>query len=595
MICVEITVNKNEKNNLELFLILVWSVFSIHILYFNENILKLLVNIKNNHLILTVIFAIVLGNGLFFFVFNEKYLRGLFSVLGITLFGAFFINNGKMPVQNFKFYINFFIIIIGFLVSCGNFMKILADKKDNYEEIFRFLLVPLVVWRILCERIAFGKLMERNITLLVLLTLGTIIFAFLWMLSENIKHENIKEMIFTVKSNKKQVIYEIIILTIPFYLFKNSWVNTQWIVALTGLYIFIKYNYKNISMGEKIIGFLLLIMGIYLGINYLLNKENNLNFKYYKNIFYAYLFLWVFIQLKIPKLFLRKIIVVGAMSATIPTFSSLLIWVNRGFRFERISSGHPTNWGATAALMLIIFTFFYIFKKEKSFSLIITPLLFSMILTGSRGPIFGYLCGMVLMLLVKIIISTTEERISTIKLGILFTLLIWIMLVNSSSKERFLKINSEASSISRIYLFKESIEQIKAKPLLGNGFSSFNSSIKNPEEKLAASKDELEKSAKIEAFKSNHSHNNILELIRSSGILGFLIYLILHGYLLFIYSYYSLKIKDSLLLLPVFAYVTLEVIGLVDITMIYTRYQMLLYFLYGILFDKIRKYSAEEK
>ena len=520
---------------------------------------------------------------------KKKYI-GIVSVFGIILCGIFFTSNENIPSLDSDFIIKFFIGTINFFISVENFSKTLSNKEFKYKEIMQYLMAVVVVWRLLCEKIIYGSQFEKAHMHTFFLFINAIVFLFLYMYA---KQYNIKSLIFNCKFklNKKFFLYEVIILTIPLYLFKNSWINTQWIVAVLGLYLFIKYNHTKLTKYEKILYIIIIITMGYILLNYNLNKENGLLWSQYKRILYTYFFLLVFMQLKISKILFEKIIVVGAISSLIPFVASILMWINRGYEFHRIAPDISTIWGAMVALLITFFIFCYFFMEKKEIFITIVLLLFSLILTGSRGPILACFLVISLMAIFKFFLDKKSRLEIVAKFLAITTLAFTFVATNKNARNRFLSVNKEPSAISRIYLFEESFEQIEIKPLLGNGYFTLIKIADNLEEKINNSEDEFEKRVRRIAYdpRNSHSHNNVLEIIRATGGIGLIIYLLLHGYLMYIYIYYFLKKKDAIYLLPVFSFIVLEIIGLMDFTAVHTKYQMLLYFLCGILFEKIRK------
>ncbi|MGL6100611.1 MAG: O-antigen ligase family protein, partial [Fusobacteriaceae bacterium] len=176
-------------------------------------------------------------------------------------------------------------------------------------------------------------------------------------------------------------------------------------------------------------------------------------------------------------------------------------------------------------------------------------------------------------------------------LSLLLMLLFGLLNTNNRVSQTVKKITTESklddSSLERTYIYKEAWRQFLKNPVLGNGFNNYREiSLKDNELKIVNSTWQQQR-----AFSSYHSHNNILQLLSSLGIIGGIIYLY--------YTYLILKElkKSKYFLLGLMLISYFELNGLLDYTIYFYKTEKILFFILGIiiLFSKKEKQMTENK
>jgi len=206
------------------------------------------------------------------------------------------------------------------------------------------------------------------------------------------------------------------------------------------------------------------------------------------------------------------------------------------------------------------------------------PVLF---LSGSKKALFVLLFGILYMFITyktdkKIIFS----KLKGLSVSIAFLFLVYWLLNNVSAfwyigqrvNEMFLTFQGQGVSntdLTRINMINTSIEQFSNAPLLGNGI------------------------AHSRVVFGTYSHNNYVEILMNTGIVGFLIYYSV--YLISIYKSYRIsKDEESLVIIIRFILITLTIIEMGLVSYYSRYYQMLLAAISSVL-TKGRKIKYVKK
>lgn len=381
--------------------------------------------------------------------------------------------------------------------------------------------------------------------------------------------------------NKYEILglfYEFLIISLPFYIIKG---RGRQIIILSCLIYLIKSVIKkeyvlNLEIKRAYFWILSLILFSTTSFwkNNIIEHQIDRYFYFIENL----LFLMIFMQIKVSNIQIKKMVSVGISASLIPIVPIIVeILQNKNFSL-RLGEENPNVWGLEAAFWTIIFLYL-VFKKYKSEYLILYLLyILGNIASGSRGAILSMLIVNFILFLylykekTKILIITlflgcfattgilkTENRIS-------YT-------VNLIKKEK--KIDN--SSAIRILIYKEAFRQFKEKPINGLGFYGYH---KNSVEKNLVS---TEKRSYIEegAYNAVHAHNNILQLLSSIGILGFISYMGMNLYFL------KVLCKKEIGTFIIFLIITYELSGIVDCTLNYAAIQRMLFLIMGLSFNYI--------
>lgn len=230
--------------------------------------------------------------------------------------------------------------------------------------------------------------------------------------------------------------------------------------------------------------------------------------------------LMLFIQMKISDENIKKIVSVGISSAVIPIIPVIVQFLQMKNLYYRYGEDNANIWGLEAVFWTIILLYFILFKNKKEYVTLYLMYVSGVLLSGGRGAIldmivvtaivfiYGYrkqtkmlLCVFILMVLVGIGVLKTNNRVSyTYKL------------IKNEKK-------LDVSSYVRITIYKEAWDQFKEKPLNGFGVNGYrkNAIKRNEDRKLTY----IEQSS----YTKNHAHNNILNFLCTTGILGTLSYI----------------------------------------------------------------------
>jgi O-antigen ligase len=321
---------------------------------------------------------------------------------------------------------------------------------------------------------------------------------------------------------------------------------------------------KNFQWGhrKKILLYFIIIMLIYILINWKISLiAPDANRRYIK-IIISFLLLFLGIISELDQNKIKNIILVAFSTGIIPIFSSIILWINKNYAFQyRYHSIALGDW----FLLPFLYTFFIFFYKKTNLIPISFVSIFYLLLSGSRGPTVAYCMTCILMIILQMR-KNIKHLVSCI---LIFVLSIFLILnINTGMKKRFLSTPKDTSTISRLFIMKEGLRQFKKHMFLGNGIETYHQ-IVNTEQKKIKNPKNLQEVSSNGKFIAVHSHNNFVEILRSMGLIGTAIYVImfLHMIKMIITTYQNTKI--NLLLFPIFLFIAANINGLSDMTLFY--------------------------
>lgn len=177
--------------------------------------------------------------------------------------------------------------------------------------------------------------------------------------------------------------------------------------------------------------------------------------------------------------------------------------------------------GISLAISVILSTYLYNIKKEKIYPIIAVILSIAVLLTGSRKSLLLIFAGIAGVMYLNSSEVLKKARMVMIIFGILaigyysimnipFLYEITGIRVQALIESIFAGGEGDGSTIVRQLMIRKGIELFKKKPLLGNGLGSF---------------------ANLAGF-GTYAHNNYIELLANTGVLGFFSYYLSYIYIL---------------------------------------------------------------
>lgn len=376
--------------------------------------------------------------------------------------------------------------------------------------------------------------------------------------------------------NVLDLVYEFLIINIPFCVVRGRGTKLVMIFilifTLKQIYnkeIIFDKNLKNIYI--SIIFLILFSTTSFIG-----NDITDYKIDHYINYTKNLLFLLLFFQIKFSNDTLRKILYVGISTSLLRIIPIIILFLKNGNFSFRVGYENPNVWALEAVLCGLIFLYSILFEKKREYIIMYLLYILGLYLSGSRGGVLSFLITNLILLIYK---YRSKLKILTI-IGILGVGIIFVVLnTNNRISNTYKLIKNEKkldnSSKIRLIIYKEAFEQFKIKPINGIGFEGYREfSIKRHEK-------EFSQMSYIEqnAYTQWHTHNNLLDILSSTGILGFIAYIsTLYFILKKIYVSKKNEIK-TLVILMILAY---EICGLVDASTHYYDLQLFLYFIIGL-------------
>ena len=290
--------------------------------------------------------------------------------------------------------------------------------------------------------------------------------------------------------------------------------------------------------------------------------------------------LMLFLQLKVSDENIKKIVNVGISSAIIPIIPVIVQFLQMKNLYYRYGEDNANVWGLEAVFWTIILLYFILFKNKKEYISLYLMYVLGAILSGSRGAILD-------MIVVTAVVFIYRYRKQTKMLFCAFILIvlvgIGVLKTNNRVSYTYKLIKNEKkldnSSYVRITVYKEAWNQFKEKPINGFGVNGY---------KKTSFKRNLKDGQKYSytetiGYSANHAHNNILNFLCTTGILGTLSYISM-VYFLCKKLLKSINNGGFLGLSLIFLY---ELFGIFEISIYHGSRQRLLFFITAICITKV--------
>lgn len=502
----------------------------------------------------------------------NKILKNILTVIGILLF-CLFLKSGV------KFYN--IMGVIGLYWSVYYFMTLNSEGIENFY--LKEILVILLTYNLQKMGYILHKEVYKNrlflYTNIIMICFFSVIFIYNLSKDKKISLKNILDLG-----------YEFLLISIPFYIIKGRGMQPIILISmiiLTKIFIEKKYTFnRNI----KKIYFSVIMLILFSSTSFIGNVVTESQINGYEHFVCNLIFLLSFLQIKLSNEEMKKIMNVmlsSSMILIVPIIVKLLEVKTLGFR---VGHENPNIWAMKGAVWTVIFLYLILFKNKKECILFYILYIIGVYASGSRG-------GIIAMILANIILCIYRYK-SQIKVLITITfitmlLVFGILKTNNRISYTIKLIKNEKkidnSSAIRILVYKEAIEQFKEKPINGIGFLGYesNAARRHP---LNNDMTYIERSAYIQ----NHAHNNMIDLLSSLGVLGFVSYI---SMIFFICKtiYFTKKPEGVLILCLIFMY---ELYGIVEDTLFHYHTQAFLFLLIGLFLAQITPkidFSKKEK
>lgn len=385
-------------------------------------------------------------------------------------------------------------------------------------------------------------------------------------------------------------VYKYLILALAFFL-PISITGTQSIVLLLTITLFIECLNKKTINNIKVPHIWLLLLLLITPAFSLINADNlHIALKWYKRYFYILTIFIIASSYNLNDKNLKKLLGIYVLIASVASVIGVLQpFIGKSFEmpfniktYYIYSTGFISQSNAFAEIMTYsaIVAIYMLKISEKTnqkilLSIGIITMYFSVIFTRARVSI----------VLLSVLILFSIPFVLKKKSLYFFTILIIILsLLNPLSDRIFWRFDNIISKkSSRVELWKNSLEIFKENPIIGCGFGDLQSALLKRKNKIDNKK----------ILKLTHAHNNILDVLTTSGIVG------LSGFLLFwffIFKDIFCEIKNSntdkkLFYITILAILTsFHIVGLINCnykTSI-TSFQLYLFLgiFYGITYKK---------
>jgi O-antigen ligase len=319
-----------------------------------------------------------------------------------------------------------------------------------------------------------------------------------------------KEALIDLEVDTKKFIY-----LIPIVSLLGDWILMTLSIFFLFLIMFLQ-NLNDENSETHIPGLftwvLLLIWGIY---TVSISPSETEGVKYYVGLILTpFLLFYIITNTEFDKKFLKNIIDLYILTATIIGIFSILAFIDSGFNFKQKIASIWLNYNIVSAFLMIVFMFnitFLINEREKNrfFTYLITALiiLFGIFLTQTRGVWLAIILSFSFYLIrrPKVLVPALFIMATIVALlGLLFPEVI---------SERFLSVKyfgSDVSSLGRLQAWLSTIELIRENPFLGYGFDSY-----------------IHLRDQVFGFYFvlvEHPHNTYLRGLLELGLIGFVLY-----------------------------------------------------------------------
>lgn len=486
----------------------------------------------------------------------NKIFKSLGYLILITIF-AFLLKN-KISMYNVAG-------IIGIYFSVYSFVKLNGEEFDNFEgeEIITILIsYMLQKAQVLLYKDVYKNKLYLTINIIMMI-IFTGLFLYKYYKKKKISLENIWNSL-----------YNFLIITIPFFLVIGS--KFPIVILIINLIQSIRKKEYVWDKDIKKIYISILCLILFSLTSFIGNDIDSSQIKMFKRFTENLIMLMLFIQLKVSNEDIKKMVSVGISSAIIPIVPVMVQFLKMKNLYYRYGEDNANIWGLEAVFWTIILLYFILFKSKKEYITLYLMYILGAIFSGSRGAILD-------MIVVTAIVFIYRYRKQSKMLLCIFilTLLVGIGVLKTNNRVsytyRLIKNEKKLdnSSYIRMIIYKEAWNQFKLKPINGFGINGYRkTSIKRNLENRTRELSYIEENAYSQA----HAHNNILNFLCTTGILGTVSYI---SMLYFLCKKLLKNISNEgfLGLSLIFLY---ELFGIFEISIYHGSRQRLLFFIVAI-------------
>lgn len=486
----------------------------------------------------------------------NKIFKNLGCLILITIF-AFLLKN-KISMYNI-------VGIIGIYFSVYSFVKLNGEEFDNFEgeEIITILIsYMLQKAQVLLYKDVYKNKLYLTINI-IMMTIFTGLFLYKYYKKKNISLENIWNSI-----------CNFLIIIIPFFLVIGS--KFSIVILIINLIQSIRKKEYVWDKNIKKIYISILCLILFSLTSFIGNDIDSSQIKMFKRFTENLIMLMLFIQLKASSENIKKMVSIGISSAIIPIVPVMVQFLQIKNLYYRYGEDNANIWGLEAVFWTVILLYFILFKNKKEYIFLYLMYVLGAILSGSRGAILD-------MIVVTVVIFIYKYRKQTKILLCIFGLAVLVGLgvlkTNNRISYTYRLIKNEKkldnSSSIRVIIYKEALDQFKKKPINGFGINGYKkTSIKRNLENKTRELSYIEENAYSQA----HAHNNILNFLCTTGILGTFSYISMI-YLICKRLLKNISDNKFLALTLIFLY---ELYGIFEVSIFYGSIQRFLFFIIGI-------------
>lgn len=522
---------------------------------------------------LNVYLLIALINILFFFIKSDKIniFKNVVSLLAIYVNIVFILQFNKNYI---------FLFLIGIYIAIKNLLDVLEETFSYNDKFLKYLIWIISPYYLLKEKFIFRDLLENNKNFKSYIFVLSSLILIVSLLKNKEKLKNYFE-----KNKKNKEVFrarflEILEVTFPFYLLKDGGLKTYPVLIVLVIINLKKEKIiKNIGK-YKYIYLSLLIYSIICTLSFLLNKNmSETGNEYLKKVWLLAIYIIVLLNGIWNEKILKKAIAIFIYSSFFTILSVIIQFTKNNYLWIRYSDGYLIiPFGIKCGIIATIV--FYYILKEKKYEIIpyFIVSIFGIFLSGSRGPFVSIILVLIFMMIVVL-----KNSLQKLLLSLIFIMVFLVEIIpennNILKRLEFAKSGRDGSTITRMYIYKESIRQFIDKPILGNSLGNYQEIAKKfyKTKENDIRKNNMNKWYAI--FYHTYSHNNILGLVSGIGIFGFLSYVAVQ--LIFLKNF----IKKSSCLLGISLMLIFELNGITDMTIIFYRIQQILMFIYILILN----------
>lgn len=387
-------------------------------------------------------------------------------------------------------------------------------------------------------------------------------------------------------------VLNIVIILYPFFLIRRSGTDslTALILIIT-LVCCIKNKKINLKIENKKIYALFIISLFFILSSLIGNYLGENTVKHLNEYFFNLLLFFSILQIKFESEIVFKIEKVFYCSLFLPIVVISVILIETKFEFVRVSGfWNISTYSYMIGLSTVISLYLLIYYKKYRY-LILIPFLYGMVLFSGTRMI--WLVTLLLTFFIFLISKNIKIYIGLL-LGIIILLGIFCKIDNKNPIKYRIKTiahtKSEHSNGTRIYMYKEALEQFKLKPINGNGFVTYGIlAQKRHTEEL---QDETIKDywKKKEAYGNwrYHSHSNFFELLCGTGILGTISFYIANLYLFYLFVKNRIKNNKKIICdIGILTFLFYHMYGISDVTLYMGRVTEIYFFIIGVIINLI--------